>query len=117
MDGNHTPGALHAELFEEGCGDDGLGARERVRVQECSAEDADDNDAEASTEDLGAVSDGGSASHGSQVCNDLGHCYCVGREFELIRQHRRVEILRSMRPNSDISFKKISKRIVLLKLT
>lgn len=100
MDWDHTPCALDAELLEEGRGDDGFGAGECVRVEECPSDDADEDDAEAAAEYLGAVSDRGAARHRSKIGNHLRHCHCVGGEFELVRQHCRVEILGTMRPES-----------------
>jgi len=55
MDGDHTPCALHAELLEEGGGDDGFAGRESVGVEEGTADDADDDDREAAAELLGEV--------------------------------------------------------------
>lgn len=98
MDGDHAPGALDAELFEKGRGDDGFGAGECVRVQECPSDDADEDDAEAAAKDLGAVSNRRSTCHRSEIGNDLRHCHGVGGEFELVRQHCRIEILGTMRP-------------------
>ena len=53
MDGDDAPGALDAELFEEGRGADGGGAGEGVRIEEDTADDRDDDDGEAAAEDLG----------------------------------------------------------------
>ena len=89
MDGNDAPGALDAELLEESCCDDGVGGCEGVGVEKGAADYGDEDDAEASAEDLGTVANGGSTSlhsisvfkfnfeesstyHGPEVGNDLG---------------------------------------------
>ena len=93
MDGNHAPGALDAELFEEGGGGDRVAAGEGVGVEEAAADDADEDDAEASSEDLGAVPDYGAAGHGAEVGDHLRDGHGVGAEFVLVLEHGGVEVL------------------------
>ena len=71
MDRDDAPGALDAELREEGGGDDGVGGGVRVRVEEGAADDTHDDDGEAAAEDLGGVADDGPAAHGAEVRDDL----------------------------------------------
>ena len=97
MDGDDAPGSLHAELFKEGRGDDGVAADKGVRVQQTSADYADEDDAEAPSEALGAVADDGTASHGAEVGHDLSDSHSVGRLVVLVLQHRRVQILGAVR--------------------
>ena len=78
MNGNDTPCSLDAELFEEGSGHDLLAADKGIRVDEGAAEDGNDNNAEPTAEDLGAVTDNSAAGHGTEVGDDLGHSYGVG---------------------------------------
>ena len=52
MDGDYAPCALHAKLFEEGGGNDGLGRSKGVGVEESTADDRDEDDGESATEDL-----------------------------------------------------------------
>ena len=78
MNGNDAPCALDAELFEEGSGHDLLAADEGIRIDEGATKDGDDDDAEPTAEDLGAVTDNGAAGHGTEVGDDLGHGYSVG---------------------------------------
>ena len=96
VDGNDTPGALHAELLEEGCRDDALATDEGVRVQKGAAENGDDDDGEAATEDLRRVTDERAACHGTEIGYDLSNGDGICREIVLVRQHRRVQILRSV---------------------
>jgi len=63
MDGNHTPCALHAELLEEGSGDDGFAGRECVGVKQGTTNGADDDDGEAAAELLGEVAYDCAAGH------------------------------------------------------
>lgn len=84
MDWNHSPGALDAELLEEGCGDDGFGGCECVRVEEGAADYTNEDDAETTAKDLGAIPDHGASGHGSKVGNDLSYGYGVGREAVLV---------------------------------
>lgn len=93
VDGDDAPCPLHAELLEKGGGDDGMARGEGVGVEEGTADDADEDDGEAASEDLGGVADYGAASHCAQVSNDLGNSYCVGAEVKLVRQHGWIEIL------------------------
>ena len=93
VDGYDAPGALDAELLEEGCGDDGVAAGEGVGVEQRAAEDAHDNDAQPATEDGGTVADECAACHSAEVGNDLSDGDTVGTEVVLVAQHRRVQIL------------------------
>ena len=65
VDGDDAPGALDAELFEEGGGHDFVAAGEGVGVEQGAADDGDEDDAEAATEDLGGIADDSSAGHGA----------------------------------------------------
>lgn len=96
MDGNDTPSALDAKLFEEGGGDDGVARREGVRVKESTSNHTHDHNAEASAEDGGAVANDGSAGDGTEVSHDLGDRDGIGGEVVLIREHGGVEILRAV---------------------
>ena len=96
MNRNHSPGALHAELLKEGCCDQGVCRGIRVRVQQGPADHADDNDGESAPEFLRAVPYHSASSYGTQVGHNLRDGGCVRREFELILQQGRVEILRSV---------------------
>lgn len=44
MDWDNAPGTLDAELLEEGGGNDGFAGGERVRVEECAADDGNEDD-------------------------------------------------------------------------
>ena len=63
VDRDHTPSALHAELFEKGGGDDGFAGGESVGVEESTADGADDNDGKATAELLGEVAYDCAAGH------------------------------------------------------
>ena len=52
VDGYHAPCALDAKLFEKGCGHDSLVAYEGVGIEKKTADEGNDNDTEATTEDL-----------------------------------------------------------------
>jgi hypothetical protein len=93
MNGDDTPGALHAELLEKCGSHDAVVADEGVGVEEQAADDADYNDAEATTEHLREVSDRGTASHGTQVSDDLRNGDLSGTEIVLVFEHGWVEIL------------------------
>lgn len=54
MNGDNTPGSLHAELLEECSGHDALAGGEAVRIEEETANYGHDNNRKAATEDLGA---------------------------------------------------------------
>lgn len=97
MDRNDAPGALDTELLEEGRCNHCVGAGEGVRVQKRAADDANEDDAESSPEDLRAVANGRAASHSSQISHNLCDCDGVRGEFELVCQHGRVNVLRTMR--------------------
>ena len=96
MDRDDTPCALHAELLEESCGNDGVGLDEGVRIKQCSTDNAHDDDGEATAENLRAVANDGSASNRTQISHDLGDCNGIGAEFELVGEHGRIEILRTV---------------------
>ena len=92
MDGNHTPGALDAELLEEGCSDDRFGFHEGIRIEKGAAEDAHTDNAEAASEDLGAVAYRCAAGHSAKVGDDLCYGYGVRAKFELVGKHGWVEV-------------------------
>lgn len=96
MDWNDTPCSLDAELLEEGSCDDGLRRSKSVWVEKSTTNDTNEDNGEATTEDLGAVPNGSTTQHGSEISHDLCDCDCVGREVELVGQHSWVEILRSV---------------------
>ena len=52
MDWDDAPGALHAELLEEGGGDYGVGGGISIRVEESAADYGHDDYGEAAAEDL-----------------------------------------------------------------
>lgn len=93
VNGNHAPCALHAELLEKGGCDDTFVADESVGIQQCAAENAHDDDADAAPEDGGRVADERAAGHGAQVGDDLGDGYGVGGEVVLVGEHGWVEVL------------------------
>ena len=84
MDRDNSPGALDAELFEEGCSNDGLAGSERIWVEKSAANDTDEDDGESSPENLRAISDHSSSSHRSKVCDYLRYCDGIGAKFVLI---------------------------------
>lgn len=96
MDGDNAPGALHAELLEEGGGDDAFVGHEGVRVEQRAAENAHADDAEAPAEDGGAIADDGAAGHGAEVGDDLGDGDGIGGEVVLVGEHGGVEVLRAV---------------------
>ena len=97
MDGDDAPRALDAKLLEESSGHDALVGHERVRVQQSTADDADEDDAEATAEDGGAVPNHCSAADGPEVGHDLRDGDGVGREVVLVGDHGGVEVLRAVR--------------------
>ena len=97
MNGDHAPSSLHTELLEKGCGHDAFVADKCVWVEEGSADDGHDDDAEASAENLAAVAYHRTSCHGAKVGHDLRDGHRVGREVVLILQHQRVNVLRAMR--------------------
>jgi len=80
-----SPCALDAELLEERSGNYALVADKGVWVQQCAAEDAHRDDAEATPKDGGAVTNDRAAGHGAEVCDDLGYGDGVWAEIVLIR--------------------------------
>lgn len=90
MDGDDAPGALHAELLEEGGRDDGLATGEGVWVQKRATEDGDDDDGEPTAKDLRRVADECTASNGTQIGDYLSDGDGIRREVVLVPQHRRV---------------------------
>lgn len=96
MDGNYTPCALDAELFEKGGGDDALVGNESVWVQQRAAHHADADDTETSSKGLREVTDDGSTRHCTEVGNNLCYSDGVGIELELVRQHCRVETFNTL---------------------
>jgi hypothetical protein len=93
VDGDDAPGALNAELLEEGRGDDGVAAGEGVGVQQRAAEDTHDDNAQPAAEDGRAIANECAARHGAEVGDDLGDGDAVGAEVVLVAQHRRVQVL------------------------
>ena len=79
-------GSLDAKLLEEGGSHDGGCGSEGVRVQECAADDADEDDRESPAEDLRSVPDNDAAGYGAEIGHDLGHGDGVGGEVVLVRQ-------------------------------
>lgn len=96
MNWNNTPCALHTELLEERGGDDGVRGGVGIWVQESRADDADEDDGEATPKDLRAVAYCDAAGHGAQVSDNLGYGNGVGGEVVLVGQHGWVEILGSV---------------------
>jgi len=93
VDRDHAPGALDAELLEEGGGDDGVAGGVSVWIQKRAADDRDEDYGEAAAEDLRAVPDYGAARHGAEVRYYLRDGHGVRAEIVLIGQHGWVEIL------------------------
>lgn len=96
MDGDDTPCALDAELLEERGGHDGFVSDEAVGVEERTAENAADHDAESSTDGLTAESNHGTASHCAEIGNNLGHSDGCFAEAKLVFEHSRVQVLRAV---------------------
>ena len=96
VDRDHAPGALYAELLEEGGGHHVGRSDEGVRVQKCTADDADDDDGEAAAEDLTGPAAESAARQGSKVGDNLRDRNFVGREAKLTLEQCRIQILRSM---------------------
>lgn len=96
MDWDYAPCSLDAELLEECGSDDGVAAGEGIWVEQSTADDTDEDDGETTAEDLRAVSDYRSSSHGAEVGNDLCYGHCVGAEIELVLEHNGIEILRAV---------------------
>lgn len=65
MNGDNTPCSLNAELFEEGGSNNAVVSNESIGVQNSATNNADDHDAETTAEDGTAVSDCGTAEHGT----------------------------------------------------
>jgi len=61
---DHTPGALDTELLEKCCSDDLLVRHEAVRIEQCAANDRDEDNAEPTTEHLAQVANDSAASLG-----------------------------------------------------
>jgi hypothetical protein len=96
MNWDYTPCTLDAELFEEcGC-DDGFAGCECVGIEECTTDDGDENNGEATAEDLGAVSNYCTSCHGAKIGNDLGYGYGVRAKVVLVLQQGGIEILRAV---------------------
>lgn len=86
MDWDDTPCALNTELLKECSGNDGFGGDKRIWVQESTANDADDNDGEATAKNLGAITDNSTSCHGAKIGNDLGYSDQVSAEAVLVLQ-------------------------------
>jgi len=84
MDGDYAPCTLDAELLEEGSGDNGFAAGVGVRVEQGAPDNGDENNGEAATEDLGAVADDCTASHGAEICDYLSYGHGIGAEAVLV---------------------------------
>lgn len=93
VDGDDAPGALDAELLEEGGGHDGGVVDKRVGVEQGAADNAAADDAEATADGLAQETNKRSSSHGAQVSHNLRDGDFVGAEAELVGQHGRVQIL------------------------
>ena len=74
-----------------------MGGDEGVRVEEGTADNAHDDNAEAAAEDLTAVADYSAASHGAEIGDDLSDGDGIGAELELVGEQGWVEILRAVR--------------------
>lgn len=96
MDGDDTPSALHAELLEEGRRHDGFGMHKGIGVQQGTADDGDGDDGEPAAKDLTRPAAEGTTGQGAEIGDDLGDGDGVGGEFELVRQHGGVEVLRAV---------------------
>lgn len=93
VDGDDSPGALDAELLEEGGGHDGGIVHESVWVEQRAADNAAADDAESTADGLTQETNNRSTSHGAQVGHNLRDGDLVGAEVELVGQHGRVQIL------------------------
>ena len=93
VDGDDAPCALDTELFEEGSGHDFLAANKGVWVEQGTADDGHENDAEASAEYLGGVADYSAAGHGAKIGDYLSYSDGIGREIVLVLDHEGVEVL------------------------
>ena len=63
MDWYDAPCTLYAELFEEGCSDDLMAAGEGIWIEQGTTNDGDEDDGEATAENLGRVADDCTACH------------------------------------------------------
>lgn len=96
MDGHDSPGALDAELFEEGDCDDACVADVGVGVQEGGADHADYDDGDAPAEDLADVAYCHAASYGADVGDYLGHGEGIAGKSVLVLEERGVDVLRAV---------------------
>ena len=71
MDWDDAPCALRAELFEEGGCGNGVARRERVRIEQRTADDTGRNDTEAPAENLRGPPDNSAAREGAEIGDDL----------------------------------------------
>ena len=97
VDGDDTPGTLHHELLEEGGGNHLVVGDKGVGVEQSPTDDRDRDDRESAAEDLTRPPAQSSTRQRAQVSNHLGDGHGILGEVELVFQHRRVEILRSVR--------------------
>ncbi len=65
MNWDDAPGALHAELFEESCGDNFVAAGEGIGIEQSAADYGDEDDAETAPKDLRGIADHRAACHGA----------------------------------------------------
>jgi hypothetical protein len=59
---------------------------EGVRIDECTAKNAREDDAQASAEYGASVTDRGATAHGAQVRHYLRNSHLVGSKFVLVRE-------------------------------
>ena len=71
---NNAPGSLHTELLEKSGGDNSIARGVGIWVEEGTADDANENDAESAAKDLRRITDHDTADHGTDVGDDLSHC-------------------------------------------
>jgi hypothetical protein len=71
FDRRHLTYPLYHSLHEESWSNDTLASDESIRVDQCAANDAGENNAEATTEHLRQISDDSATSHRTQVGNNL----------------------------------------------
>ena len=103
VDWDDSPSALHAELLEERRRSDLLRLHERIRIQQCATENADDDDAEAPAEYLRRVADNGAASNSAKVRNHLRDGDLIGIKVQLVLEHGRIQILAAVRHEVEAS--------------
>lgn len=93
-----TTNPLNHGLLEKRRRDHFSIASEAIRVNQSTANDTGENDAEPATKHLREVSDDRTTSHCSQIRHHLRYRDGIGRETVLVLQHRRIQILAAMGP-------------------